>query len=77
MHDVEEIAALLHIHEKAMGHGLALSNIRDMAWNRLQKLNADHAKPPTVVAPPPKAPEPDHAPASVADLIHKKGNHNG
>ena len=48
---MNNIAELLHIHEKAHAHGPALSNIRDYALRELLKINADMAaeKPSTYV----------------------------
>ena len=46
MNDHEEIAALLHIHEKTSAYGQSLSNIRDAAWQKLLQHNASHAGPP-------------------------------
>src|SRR5579859_7586838 len=39
MEDMEQIAALLHIHEKAHHHGSALTNIRDEAFRQLKALD--------------------------------------
>lgn len=67
MHDLAEVAALLHIHKEALGHGQALANIRDGALKRLQTINADMtlklpedeaAPAPAAIAPPTPAPEP-------------------
>lgn len=38
--NTDEIASLLHIHEKAMGHP-RLNNIRDAAMDRLNEINGD------------------------------------
>jgi hypothetical protein len=56
MHDVNEIAALLHIHEKASAHAGALEHIKNAAWAKLQDLNLAHA--PASPAPNPPAAEP-------------------
>jgi len=41
--DINEISALLHIHEKASAHGDALKNIKDAAWKTLLSANEEHA----------------------------------
>lgn len=43
MADLDEVSALLHIHEKAVAHGGALSNIAGAALTRLRQINAEHA----------------------------------
>lgn len=43
---LEEVAALLHIHKEALGHGAALTNIRDAAYKRLLELNVEMAAKP-------------------------------
>jgi len=50
MADMEEVAGLLHVFEKAHLHGDALRHIRDAAWKKLQAINEDHA---------PKKPKPE------------------
>jgi hypothetical protein len=40
--DINEISALLHIHEKASAHGEALKHIKDAAWDQLKKANEEH-----------------------------------
>lgn len=43
MADMDEVAGLLHVHEKAHAHGEALKNIRDAAWAKLKQIDAEHA----------------------------------
>lgn len=67
--DINELAALLHIHKATGEHGSSLVHIRDAVWERLKQINADHAPPaPEPVAaiegddthnPPPATREPD------------------
>ena len=40
--DINEISALLHIHEKASAHADALKHIKDAAWAQLKKINEEH-----------------------------------
>jgi hypothetical protein len=54
MFDVNEVAALFHIHKAASEHGSALTNIRDVAWQALQRINEEHIHPATATP----APEP-------------------
>lgn len=42
--DMQEIAALFHIHEKAQAHGQTLTHIRDWAYGRLKEENETLAK---------------------------------
>lgn len=37
--DISEVAALLHVHEKAIAHGSAMSNIAAAAYDRLTQIN--------------------------------------
>jgi hypothetical protein len=39
-HDIEEVAALMHIHKAASEHGGSMSNIAAMSYNRLKEINA-------------------------------------
>jgi len=43
MYDINEVSALLHIHEKANAHGSLLKNIADAAMRELKRINEDHA----------------------------------
>lgn len=45
MADFSEVAALLHIHEKAAAHGDLLKNIADSAMAKLKQINEEHGKP--------------------------------
>lgn len=38
--DIQEIASLLHIHEKASAHGSSMTHIRDLALYQLKQHNA-------------------------------------
>ena len=51
MMEIEQIAALFHIHEKASAHGQNFLNIKEAAWNELKKLDEQHKieKPSTFV----------------------------
>ena len=54
MADLDEVAALLHVHEKASAHGDMLKNIANMALLKLKLINDEHAPMPKkveVVAP--------------------------
>lgn len=51
MADLEEVANLLHIHEKASAHGDLLKNIADTAMAKLKQINEEHLKPPTAEEP--------------------------
>lgn len=42
MADFDEVAALLHIHEKASAHGELLRGIADTAMQRLRQINEEH-----------------------------------
>lgn len=42
MADMNEVSALLHIHEKAAAHGGALNNIAQAALARLRQINEEH-----------------------------------
>lgn len=56
--DINEIAALFHIHETAMKHGEAFKNIRDHAWAQLKEIDQMHA-PKEPEAEPELKPEPE------------------
>lgn len=62
MQGMEEIAALLHIHEKAAAHGGNLNNIAGAALAELRQINADMGKasepPPHSLPGEPPRPEP-------------------
>jgi hypothetical protein len=51
MIEIEQLAALFHIHKEASQHGSNFVNIKDAAWRELQKLDAQHKveKPSTFV----------------------------
>lgn len=53
--NIQELASLFHIHEKASAHGSLFPHIRDEAMRLLKEHNAE------------LAPEPTTAPQSVAD----------
>jgi hypothetical protein len=44
--DMNEIAALFHIHKEASSHGPAFKNIKDATWEQLKKIDAEHAAKP-------------------------------
>ncbi len=46
MADLDEVANLLHVHEKASAHGDLLSNIAKTAMARLRVINEEHGKAP-------------------------------
>jgi hypothetical protein len=60
MADMNEVATLLHIHEKAAAHGDLLKNIADHAMGQLRKINAEHIAP-VVEEAPVEEEEPEHA----------------
>ncbi len=45
MADLQEVAALLHVHEKASAHGDLLRNIANEAMAKLRVINDEHGKP--------------------------------
>ncbi len=45
MADLEEVANLLHVHEKASAHGDLLKNIANTAMAKLRLINEEHGKP--------------------------------
>ena len=45
MADLQEVAALLHVHEKASAHGDLLRNIANEAMAKLRVINHEHGKP--------------------------------
>ncbi len=45
MADLQEVAALLHVHEKASAHGDLLRNIANEAMAKLRLINEEHSKP--------------------------------
>jgi len=45
MADLQEVAALLHVHEKASAHGDLLRNIANEAMAKLRIINDEHGKP--------------------------------
>lgn len=53
--DLNEVAALLHVHREASQHGTSLKNIADATYVRLMQINADLVKAP----PAPASVEPD------------------
>lgn len=59
MADMDEVAGLLHVHEKAREHGDALKNIKDAAWERLVQINAEHGAKPAPEPEPETADEPE------------------
>lgn len=73
MDNSEEVAALLHIHEKASAHGEALKNIRDAAMKKLQQINDSHSPPAKESEAPPKE-SPAHIGAPPASLKEKFSN---
>jgi hypothetical protein len=42
MIEIEQLAALFHIHKEASAHGSNFVNIKDAAWRELQKYDAEH-----------------------------------
>lgn len=55
--DINELAALFHIHAEATKHGPAFKNIRDAAWKQLKAMDDEHAedgKPEIVTQPEPE-----------------------
>lgn len=44
MADMDEIATLLHIYEKAVAHGDALPNIKQQVWAKLKAIDAEHGQ---------------------------------
>ena len=77
MHDTDQIAALMHIHEKASAHGTALEHIKNMAWAKLKKINDEHAPKDELPPAPVVAPEPEPEAESVADRIQNMGTRHG
>jgi hypothetical protein len=49
MADLDEVANLLHVHEKASAHGDLLRNIANTAMAKLKQINEEHGKPQEVV----------------------------
>lgn len=43
MADMDEVAALLHVHEKASAHGDMLKHIANTALAKLRQINEEHA----------------------------------
>lgn len=51
MIEIEQLAALFHIHKEASAHGSNFVNIKDAVWRELQRLDEQHKveKPSTFV----------------------------
>jgi hypothetical protein len=49
MADLDEVANLLHVHEKASAHGDLLRNIANTAMAKLKQINEEHGRPQEVV----------------------------
>ena len=45
MADLDEVANLLHVHEKASAHGDLLKNIANTAMAKLRLINEEHGRP--------------------------------
>ncbi len=45
MADLDEVANLLHVHEKASAHGDLLRNIANTAMAKLRLINEEHGRP--------------------------------
>ncbi len=45
MADLDEVANLLHVHEKASAHGDLLRNIANTAMAKLKLINEEHGRP--------------------------------
>jgi len=58
MTDFAEVAGLLHVYEKCIGHGESLKAIKDAAWMRLLEINSDMMEPATPHVPPQAQVEP-------------------
>lgn len=71
MADLDEVAALLHVYEKASAHGDLLKNIANSAMGKLRAIDAEHVKPAEAVAEPEPAPEPDPVVSGVTEPEHE------
>ncbi len=60
MADLDEVANLLHVHEKASAHGDLLRNIANTAMAKLRLINEEHDKPKETAVEDPGEPEIEH-----------------
>lgn len=70
---MQEIAALFHIHEKALAHGQTLVHIRDWAYGRLKEENDTLAK--AKVEPEPEVgpkEDPANEPGKVTTVLDRR-----
>lgn len=63
MADLNEVAALLHVHKGLHEHGTVFPNLKQMVWKKLLEIEADHA---------PKKPVEEQAPAEEASVAEER-----